>query len=640
MSGEPHINNASASTGTDGQCSSGTAPAALPEELRTLVDSITRRTRLRRHERTDVSRELTSHFDEALAAGRSVRQAVDSFGDPKEAARRLRHGAIAKRSPLDRALGQTLTWTARTIVVVFLAYAAFGIWLAFKQPVIRFDSVARLRAMLPTVTAPEHTAWPGIRDALVVMVHGADDPLRQSPGALAVDAAPYPGQEQWPAARAWLQAQRAPLASMREATRQPILGFPVGLPTSDADARLFGKDQAQTSTTTSQESNDQFPMLELRLPYLTNLRMAARMLAVDMLAAAEEGDGERATRDAEAVIALSVLAQEGRVLVGDLVGRAIRRVALERMTAVLEWKPSLLSDSQLARMQAAAMSVPAALQHLNLDTERMMFADLVQRMYTDDGNGDGLFRPTTSQLGRLNFLDVPRTLRARSDRSGGLDDRLVSAASHVIAPAAAMYVAGRRETLERYESLISRYEEDATLPLREMDHAKGIISDEELWMMKMNPQEQIHWCVVAYLTPTLGQGGSKAFAIDRAVCLATATAFAAERYRRVHGAWPVDATNLVPEFMQSVPEDPWSGKPVLMSNDGDGFRIWSVGRDGVDDRGDLTRRIPTFVGQPEEALASTNPDVQVQEDHPNIDWVWFAPRGTLERWNYPKRPPT
>lgn len=637
MSGESHINSASASTGTDGQCSSGTAPAALPEELRTLVDSIARRTRLRRRERTDVSRELTSHFDEALAAGKSVRQAVDSFGDPKEAARRLRHGAIAKRSPLDRALGQTLTWTARAIVVVFLAYAAFGIWLAFKQPVIRFDPVARFRAMLPTVTAPEHTAWPGIRDALVVMGCGADDPLRQSPGALAVGATPYPGQEQWPAAREWLQAQRAPLASMREATREPILGFPVGVPTSDADVRLFGKDQAQTSTTTSQESNGRFPMFELPLPYLVNLRMAARMLAVDMLAAAEEGDGERATRDAEAAIALSMLVQEGRLLVGDFAGMAIRRMALERMTAVLEWKPALLSDAQLARMQAAAMSVPAALQHLNLDTERILFEDVVQRMYTDDGNGDGLFRPTTSQLGRLNILDVPRTLRAQSDRSGGLDDRLVSAASHVIAPAAAMYVAGRRETLERYESLISRYEEDATLPLREMDRAKGIISDEELGMMKMNPQEQIHWYLVAYLTPALGRG-SHAFAIDRAVCLATATAFAAERYRRAHGAWPVDATNLVPEFMPSTPEDPWSGKPVLMSNDGDGFRIWSIGRDGVDDRGDLTRRVPTVFGKPEGPLASTIPDVQVPQfaptDAPTTDWVWFAPRRNLERWNY------
>ncbi len=631
MSGEPHINSASASTGTDGQCSSGTAPAALPDELRTLVDSITRRTRLRRRERADVSRELTSHFDEALAAGKSVRQAVDSFGDPKEAARRLRHGAIAKRSPLDRALGQTLTWTARTIVVVFLAYAAFGIWLAFKQPVIRFDSVARFRAMLPTVTAPEHTAWPGIRDALVVMGCGADDPLRQSPGALAVGATPYPGQEQWPAARAWMQAQRAPLASMREATREPILGFPVGLPTSDADARLFGRDAAAAKSPDAQQLIDSFPMFDLRLPYLATLRTAARILAVDMLAAAEEVDGERATRDAEAAMALSAHAQEGRILVGDLVGAAIRQMALQRMTAMLEWKRALFSDAQLARMQAAAMGVPEALQHVNLDTERLCFEDVVQRLYTDDGNGDGLFRPTVSQLGALGVLNGPQAVRP--DDSRGMDDRLVSAASHVIAPAAAMYVAGRREMLERYESLISRYEEDATLPLRDMDHAKGIISDEELGMMKMNPQEQIHWYLVAYLTPALGQL-SHAFAIDRAQCLATATAFAAERYRRVHGAWPMDAASLVPDFMPRVPEDPWSGKPVLISADGDGFRIWSVGRDGVDDRGDLTRHIPEFVGQPELA-STTNPNVQIPPGAgPTIDWVWFAPRGNLERWNY------
>ena len=636
MSSEPHINGASGSTGTDGQCSSSMAPAALPNELRTLVDSITRRTRLRRRERADVSRELTSHFDEALAAGKSVRQAVDSFGDPKEAARRLRHGAIAKRSPLDRALGQTLTWTARTIVVVFLAYAAFGIWLAFKQPVIRFDPVARFRAMLPTVTAPEHTAWPGMRDALVVMGCGADDPLRQSPGALAVGAAPYPGQEQWPAARAWLQAQRAPLASMREATRQPILGFPVGLPTSDADARLFGRDAAVAKSPDAQQLIDSFPMFDLRLPYLATLRTAARILAVDMLAAAEEVDGERATRDAEAAMALSAHAQEGRLLVGDLVGAAIRQMALQRMTAMLEWKRALFSDAQLARMQAAAMGVPDALQHVNLDTERLCFEDVVQRLYTDDGNGDGLFRPTVSQLGALGVLNGPQAVRP--DGSRGMDDRLVSAASRVIAPAAAMYVAGRREMLELYETMISRYEQDAALPLRDMEHAKGIISDAELGRMMMHPSERIRWYLVAYMTPALGQL-SHAFAIDRAQCLATATAFAAERYRRVHGAWPMDAASLVPDFMQSVPEDPWSGKPVLMSNDGDGFRIWSVGRDGVDDRGDLTRRIPTFVGQPEEALASTNPDVQVQEDHPNIDWVWFAPRGTLERWNYSRRPP-
>ena len=604
--------------------------SALPPEVAAFVHRVARKTRLRRAERADVERELGSHFEEALAAGRTPADAIVAFGDPKDAARALRSAAIAKRSPLDRALGQTLTWTARTILAVSLAYAAFGVWLAFKQPVIRFDPVARLRAMLPAATAPEHTAWPGTRDALVAMGLGADDPLRQSAGFMAADAAPYPGQEQWPATREWLHGQQAPLARMREATREPILGFPMGLPTSDADARLFGHDAAAAKSPDAQQLIDSFPMFDLRLPYLATLRMAARILAVDMLAAAEEVDGERATRDAEAAMALSVHAQEGRLLVGDLVGAAIRQIALQRMTAMLEWKRALFSDAQLARMQAAAMGVPDALQHVNLDTERLCFEDVVQRMYTDDGNGDGLFRPTASQLGALGVLNGPQA--DRPDGSRGMDDRLVSAASHVIAPAAAMYVAGRREMLELYETMISRYEQDAALPLRDMEHAKGIISDAELGRMMMHPSERIRWYLVAYMTPALGQL-SQAFAIDRAQCLATATAFAAERYRRVHGAWPMDAASLVPDFMPRVPEDPWSGKPVLMSADGDGFRIWSVGRDGVDDRGDLTRHIPEFVGQPELA-STTNPNVQIPPGAgPTVDWVWFAPRGNLERWN-------
>jgi hypothetical protein len=603
--------------------------SALPPEVTAFVHRVARKTRLRRAERADVERELGSHFEEALAAGRTPADAIVAFGDPKDAARALRSAAIAKRSPLDRALGQTLAWTARIILAVSLAYAAFGVWLAFKQPVIRFDPVARLRATLPVATAPEHTAWPGMRDALVAMGLGANDPLRQSAGFMAADAAPYPGQEQWPAAREWLREQQAPLARMREAMREPVLGFPLGLPTSDADARLFGRDAAATKSPDARKLGDSFPMFELLLPHLSNLRGAARILAVDMLAAAEEGDGERATRDAEAAMALAVHAQEGRLLVGDLVGGAIRRMALQRMTAMLEWKPGLFSDAQLARMQAAAMGVPDALQHVNLDTERICFEDVVQRMYTDDGNGDGLFRPTASQLGALGVLNGPQAVRP--DDSRGMDDRLVSAASHVIAPAAAMYVAGRREMLERYETMISRYEQDASLPLRDMEHAKGVISDAELGTMMMHPSERIRWYLVAYMTPALGQL-SHAFAIDRAQCLATATAFAAERYRRAHGAWPMDAASLVPDFMPRVPEDPWSGKPVLMSADGDGFRIWSVGRDGVDDRGDLTRHVPEFVGQ-RELASTTNPNVQIPPGAgPTVDWVWFAPRGNLERW--------
>jgi hypothetical protein len=219
-----------------------------------------------------------------------------------------------------------------------------------------------------------------------------------------------------------------------------------------------------------------------------------------------------------------------------------------------------------------------------------------------------------------------------------MTQRMAAASGGILAPFAALYVVGRRDMLERYNTIIARYEEDASLPLRNFDHSRGAESDNEIEMMMGGTAERWRWCLVSFLTPALGKA-SHVSAVGRAVCLATATGYAAERYRRAHGAWPNAASDLVPAFMATVPEDPWSGKPVLMSSDADGFRIWSIGRDGVDDRGDITICIPAVLGEHPGESASTNPDVRVPwnapQDGPTTDWVWFAPRGDFTRWSSP-----
>ena len=555
---------------------------------------------------------------------------------PKSTAGTPGTSANDQRSPLRRAVRRFLTWTVRAIFAVTVLYLAFGAWLWFNEPVIRIDHVAVLRAMMPVAVSPEQAVWPDFRDQMVAMGLGADDPAHESAGVEAMDAMPYPGSEQWAGAREWLTANAAPLATLRDTTRRPVFGFPIGVPVSEADARLLGKRLLPSASSSSAASASEFPMFSILLPHLAPLRTAARILAVDMFAAAEIGDGERATRDAEAGIALSIHAQEGRFLVNDLVGVAMRRMTLGRMIALLEWKPELFTDSQLARMQAAATSVPAQLQHLNLDSERLGFNDVVQRMYTDNGNGDGWFRPSLAQMEALGLaMALGET---NPDAPGDMTQRMAAASGVILAPFAALYVAGRRDMLDRYNTIISRYEEDASLPLRDFDHSRGAESDNEIETMMGGTTERWRWCLVSFLTPALGKA-SRVSAVGRAVCLATATGYAAERYRRAHGAWPNAASDLVPAFMATVPQDPWSGKPVLMSSDADGFRIWSIGRDGVDDRGDLTICIPAVVGEHPGESASTNPDVRVPwnapQNGPTTDWVWFAPRGDFTRWSSP-----
>jgi hypothetical protein len=67
----------------------------------------------------------------------------------------------------------------------------------------------------------------------------------------------------------------------------------------------------------------------------------------------------------------------------------------------------------------------------------------------------------------------------------------------------------------------------------------------------------------------------------------TVTAIALKRFRLRNGSFPSSLTELVPEFLKTVPIDPMSGQPLLYRLNADGsYTLWSVGEDGNDDGGD------------------------------------------------------
>jgi hypothetical protein len=70
----------------------------------------------------------------------------------------------------------------------------------------------------------------------------------------------------------------------------------------------------------------------------------------------------------------------------------------------------------------------------------------------------------------------------------------------------------------------------------------------------------------------------------------TDAALAAELFRRRHGRWPETLDELVPDFLPGVPLDPFSNQPLRMTSKTDEFKVYSVGRDGKDDNGNLSDR--------------------------------------------------
>jgi hypothetical protein len=68
------------------------------------------------------------------------------------------------------------------------------------------------------------------------------------------------------------------------------------------------------------------------------------------------------------------------------------------------------------------------------------------------------------------------------------------------------------------------------------------------------------------------------------------SAIACERHRQAEGSWPCALAELVPEYLSSVPTDPYDGKPLRLARLADGLVVYSVGPDGSDDGGKLNRR--------------------------------------------------
>ena len=64
------------------------------------------------------------------------------------------------------------------------------------------------------------------------------------------------------------------------------------------------------------------------------------------------------------------------------------------------------------------------------------------------------------------------------------------------------------------------------------------------------------------------------------------TAIAIERYRRVRGETPKTLDQIVPEFLEKSPVDPFDGAPLRFKSDAAGYKIYSIGPDGIDQGGE------------------------------------------------------
>ncbi len=517
------------------------------------------------------------------------------------------------RKPINRAFGLTLKWSACAIGACVLLYAVVAISMSMNSPKVSFDPIKRFRESLPVAKSPDQLAWPAYRDALVEMGLGQDDPKHKSEGAIAAMTGMLPSDKEWPVASEWIAAHQPQIAALCAASKRPMFGFPVATPISDADAALFGKNTQSGGIfyggTIDNADVTVQPLICLLLPHLNSTSTASHLLATDMLLAVDQGNGERATRDAEAMMAISIHVQESRLCVEDRMGIKFRLRATNNIVMALEWKPSIFTDAQLKRLQMAMYLVPPALERPDFRTERLMFEDAVQRFYTDDGHGDGRFAPQWKQMETIAFMESVSGEKMY-DKKVGVISQFDLFASFLSQPFACFAIAGRKEALDHYDASMKRLIGDPSDSLSDAVKAMAIADKE--YVESINAHGARYF-LEGILMPDFSKF-MHLWKLDQARRDACATAIVAELYHRANKKWPESAADLASLCDGKAPQDPWNEKPIMMETDANGFRMWSVGKNGVDDHGDIA--------QPKNS----------SDDSGSDDWVWLAPRGNLDRW--------
>jgi hypothetical protein len=534
----------------------------LPPEARALVDRVVHRTGLWRSERLAVDQELSSHFADGLDAGQSCDRLIELFGDEVTVARLIRHAKRRNRPwpwLATYRLGQALAVAA---LVSLVLYAILSAVFFSGRPAPMVDYAAASNGL--TAAAPEgDRAWPLYRQAILAMGD-------RSQGAQAkrwkLMHEYFEDGKRGPELSAWLRQNESALALVCEAASKPTLGIHYRADGWASDPTLWPESRGNAWVPPSLHS--------ATFPYYAELQDLFQLLAADADRARHDGDGVRWLRDVTSLIEMS------RQLRADpLTGGVLSIIPYARAIGAIETtlveRPGLVTDAAWAQLAHSLSAAQSAADVVSYDGMRLAVYDDLQRMYTDDGAGNGRITPD----GVRYHHDLTKRWHATANSATPARPRWAQPASMLTTPS-------RQRVRAEYDRLMDAREAELHRPLREVD-AEAVHLDDLRWK---------RFCSGAmnYIPPTATQVMSSEvgtnwlhIAAERQLGLrdGVVSGIALERYWARHARYPESLEALVPQFLPAVPIDRITGDALKYRLVDGRPLLYSVGADRDDDGG-------------------------------------------------------
>ncbi len=322
-------------------------------------------------------------------------------------------------------------------------------------------------------------------------------------------------------------------------------------------------------------SGDRPMVIEALLPMAQQARQASRALVIRAMLRLKEGKIDEAWADVLACHRLGRLVAQGPTIIECLVGIAIEGVAAHADAAIAHHGG--LSGERARRFAEDLKRLPPLPKMADkIGTgERFMFLDAVSMLarrgpaeisrLAGNAESSGFVAGLTKFAGAL-AINWEEPLRM----GNAWYDRFVEAFA-------------KPTRVERDEAL-RQIEADVKQMARQAGDFKGFLAELVTSFPRRAVGRQIGRILVALLLPAIS---SVAKAEDRGEVYGSLgqVALALAAYRAERGEYPAELTQLVPNYLAAIPEDPFANAPLRYKRKGAGCLVYSINVNGKDDGG-------------------------------------------------------
>ena len=553
------------------------AESDLPEVAKRKIVDVVKSTRLWRFEKSQIANELIAHFDDGQSRGLSVDSLVENFGETDTVARLMRSAKKRNRS----IFWKTLVAGGYAFLAFLIFYAGLAVWFMSGKPNPSVDYFAVVSA--DAMAVPEdQRAWPIYREAWIEHDFINLDMQKRVGATLDESWNDFrPGDEKWPAVVEFLGEHESLVKAIRRGGQRPGFGLEFKLTRDYSEADLLAmRGRGFSDEEHADDGNSEFDFLNDALIAGTlvtqyqEMQKMARVLQTDVFRMAESDNADLVTQDFNAMLGLGPQAAEMPMLLRGLVGLALNRLACNTLEEFLSGYPDLLSDQQLKTI-AEKMESHSLRKLVRVDGELAFKKDLIQRIYSDDGAGDG-------RLTDEGLAAIPDLFAMPQAGTSGARNPLVSMLVKIVGPGVAFVSCSRKDLERAVEGAMDEWRAAVGVPFyeqanREPDYFEQLIDKHA--SNSIAAKTFIGWLMPAVKLCSV--------AGERAECYRNGTliGLAAYRFRLRHDRFPETADELVPEFLEQVPVDMVTGQPLhYRLQDGEPL-IYSVGQDRDDDGG-------------------------------------------------------